>query len=177
MPEAKTMERARRAQRQGKSPSTAAGEFVREEMEHIRQGKHGARSTKQAIAIGLSKARRSGVRLAAPKRGRTSSRTRQQAERDLQKGRSAKSSGRKRSVSPRRSRASTNALKREGRGAASRCALSSQARRSSRQRSRRGAVGQRRPAASKNTRSSRTRASSTGSRKRTGGSTRRSRSQ
>ena len=67
MPERQTLERARRDAREGKAPSTQAGEFVREEMEHIREGKHGARSTKQAIAIGLSKARRAGVKLAAPK--------------------------------------------------------------------------------------------------------------
>ena len=66
MPERKTIERARQAARQGKRPTTQAGEFVREEMEHIREGKHGARSTKQAIAIGLSKARRAGVKLGAP---------------------------------------------------------------------------------------------------------------
>ncbi len=69
MPEQKTIERAREDEREGKSPSTQAGEFVREEMEHIREGKHGARSTKQAIAIGLSKARRAGVKLPPPKRG------------------------------------------------------------------------------------------------------------
>jgi len=68
MPEKRTLERARKAKREGKSPSTQAGEFVREEIEHVREGKHGARSTKQAIAIGLSKARRAGVRLGrAPK--------------------------------------------------------------------------------------------------------------
>ena len=83
MPENKTSERVRRDQAEGKAPSTQAGEFVREEMEHIRQGKHGARSTKQAIAIGLSKARRSGVKLAPPKPGRTSEATREQAKREL----------------------------------------------------------------------------------------------
>jgi hypothetical protein len=83
MPEKQTLERARRDQREGKSPSTQAGEFVREEMHHIREGKHGARSPEQAIAIGLSKARRSGVKLPPPRRGQTSSRTRRQAERDI----------------------------------------------------------------------------------------------
>ncbi|HYY28288.1 MAG TPA: DUF6496 domain-containing protein [Chthoniobacterales bacterium] len=68
MPERKTIERARQAENQGKSASTQAGEFVREEIEHIRQGRHGARSTKQAIAIGLSKARRAGVKLAPPEK-------------------------------------------------------------------------------------------------------------
>ena len=69
MPEKETLERARRDEHEGKSPSTQAGEFVKEEMDHIREGKHGARSTKQAIAIGLSKARRAGVKLPPPKQG------------------------------------------------------------------------------------------------------------
>jgi hypothetical protein len=118
MPEKKTVERARRAKRQGKSASTQAGEFVREEVHHVREGKHGARSTKQAIAIGLSKARRSGVKLGAPKRG--SRKTKQAAARDARAGRSRPST--------RRSRASERALKREPRRAASRKALSRQAR-------------------------------------------------
>jgi hypothetical protein len=67
MPEKKTLERAQEDEREGKAPSTQAGEFVHEEIEHIKQGKHGARSTKQAIAIGLSKARRAGVKLPPPK--------------------------------------------------------------------------------------------------------------
>src|SRR5215470_14027850 len=87
MPEQEVIERAKRDAREGKSPSTQAGEFVREEIRHVREGKHGARSVKQAIAIGLSKARRAGVKLRAPKRGRTSSRVRRQAARDLAKGR------------------------------------------------------------------------------------------
>jgi hypothetical protein len=124
MPEAKTAERARKAQRHGKSPTTAAGEFVREEIEHVREGKHGARSSKQAIAIGLSKARRAGIKLKTPKRGTVSARTRRQAARDRRKG-----STPGRTVSPRRSRASTRALQREGRQAASPRALSAQARR------------------------------------------------
>ncbi|HSB64368.1 MAG TPA: DUF6496 domain-containing protein, partial [Thermoanaerobaculia bacterium] len=74
MPEKKTVERARRDRRQGKAPSTQAGEFVHEEIEHVREGKHGARSTKQAIAIGLSKARRAGVQLPPPKGGKASTR-------------------------------------------------------------------------------------------------------
>src|SRR5258706_4121011 len=82
MPEKKTVERARKAKRQGKAPSTQAGEFVREEMDHIRQGKHGARSTKQAIAIGLSKARRAGVKLPPPARGTVPEKTRQHAKRE-----------------------------------------------------------------------------------------------
>jgi hypothetical protein len=125
MPEKKTLERARKDKREGKAASTQAGEFVREEMEHIRQGKHGARSTKQAIAIGLSKARRAGVRLAPPKKGKTSGRSRKQAERDLATGSSGQT---KRKTSAKRSRAVSNALKREGKSAASKNALSKQAR-------------------------------------------------
>jgi hypothetical protein len=73
MPEKKTLERARKAKRSGKSPSTQAGEFIREEIHHIREGKHGAQSTEQAIAIGLSKARRAGVKLGRPPRARARS--------------------------------------------------------------------------------------------------------
>ena len=83
MPEKETIERTDQDARQGKSPGTQAGEFVREEMHHVREGKHGARSAKQAVAIGLSKARRSGVSLKPPRRGRASARTRKQASRDL----------------------------------------------------------------------------------------------
>jgi len=128
MPEKKTIERARRDKKEGKRPSTQAGEFVREEMEHIREGKHGARSTKQAIAIGLSKARRAGVKLSPPRKGRASTRTRKQAQRDLVRGRS----GRK--ASPARSAASKRALKREGTRAASRSAISRQSRSAARKR-------------------------------------------
>src|SRR4051812_9614789 len=81
MPEKETIKRARKDARRGKSPSTQAGEFVREEMHHVREGKHGARSTKQAIAIGLSKARRPGVKLRPPKKGTASTKTRRSAER------------------------------------------------------------------------------------------------
>ena len=87
MPERKTLERAAQDKREGKAPSTQAGEFVREEMEHVREGKHGARSTKQAIAIGLSKARRAGVKLPAPRKGAASPATRTKAEHDLAAGR------------------------------------------------------------------------------------------
>jgi hypothetical protein len=128
MPEKRTMERAERDKRQGKSASTQAGEFVREEIHHVREGKHGARSTKQAIAIGLSKARRAGVGLRAPRRGRTSARTRRQAVRDIRRGRQ------RRATSPKRSRATEAALRREGRGAGSRGALSQQARAAARRR-------------------------------------------
>jgi hypothetical protein len=87
MPEKATMERAKKDLREGKSPSTAAGEFVREEIEHVREGKHGARSPQQAIAIGLSKARRAGVPLKPPAPGKTSAETRQKAKHDVEKGR------------------------------------------------------------------------------------------
>jgi hypothetical protein len=130
MPEKETIERARRDARQGKSPSTQAGEFVREEIHHIREGKHGARSTKQAVAIGLSKARRAGVKLRPPKKGTTSKETRVSAERAYRKGQS----GTKRRPSAKRSRAVKGALKREGRRAASRKALSRQARSAARRR-------------------------------------------
>src|SRR3954470_23823471 len=99
MPEQATIERARRDAREGKSPSTQAGEFVREEIHHIREGKHGASSTKQAIAIGLSKARRAGVKLKVPKKGTTSEETRRAAARDSRK---AKSGGKKKKTSARR---------------------------------------------------------------------------
>jgi len=88
MPEKDVIERAHRDAEEGKSPSTQAGEFVREEIEHVRQGKHGARSPQQAIAIGLSKARRAGIKLPPPKRGGTSKKVRDQAKRDSAKGRS-----------------------------------------------------------------------------------------
>jgi hypothetical protein len=128
-----TVERAETDLRRGKSASSAAGEFVREEIDHIREGKHGARSAKQAIAIGLSKARRAGVPLPAPKRGKTSERTRKQAQRELQ-------AGPKRSVSAKRSRAATEALEREPESSVSKRALSTQARRAAAKRRRSGAV-------------------------------------
>ncbi len=104
MPEQETLRRARKDRREGKSPTTQAGEFVREEIHHVREGKHGARSTKQAIAIGLSKARRAGVKLGSPPRSAKASTKR-----------SAKSASRNRNRKPsaRRSRAVLNALKRE----------------------------------------------------------------
>src|SRR5215467_10591874 len=97
MPDKQTLERVHEDAREGKSPSTQAGEFVKEEMDHIREGKHGARSTKQAIAIGLSKARRAGVKLGAPRKGRASARTRAHASRDLRKARSRRKTSSKRS--------------------------------------------------------------------------------
>jgi len=132
MPERKTIERARKDRREGKAATTQAGEFVREEMDHIREGKHGARSTKQAIAIGLSKARRAGVKLGAPRKGSVSAEGRRQAARDSARGRS----GLGRKPSPSRSRAVRKALKREGQSAASRTALARQARASARSRGR-----------------------------------------
>ena len=128
MPEKRTLERARQAKREGKSPTSQAGEFVREEMHHIREGKHGARSTKQAIAIGLSKARRAGVKLGAPPEGTTKASTRESA-------RSASRAARHhRKPSGTRSRATLRALKREPQGAASRGALARQARQAARRR-------------------------------------------
>jgi hypothetical protein len=125
MPEQKTLDRAHEDAREGKSPSTQAGEFVRQEMDHIREGKHGARSTKQAIAIGLSEARRAGIDVPASKS--SSPATRKQAKRYLARGRKPKTK-----VSATRSRAVRKALKKEGRAAASPGALSKQARSSAR---------------------------------------------
>ena len=133
MPNKATVKKAKRDLRTGKRPSTAAGEFVREESELVRQGKHGARSSKQAIAIGLSKARRAGVPLKPPRQGQTSERTRRSAARDLATGEGRR---KPRAPSPRRSRASERNLQREGRKAGSRAALSRQAKRSSRSRAR-----------------------------------------
>jgi hypothetical protein len=132
MPEKKTLERARKAKQEGKSPTTQAGEFVREEIEHIREGKHGARSTKQAIAIGLSKARRAGVALKPPRKGETSARTRESAERAYRAGQ--RHPGRK--PSPGRSRGALRVLKREPTSTVSKQALSKQARTAARRRRR-----------------------------------------
>ena len=128
MPDKETLQRAEEDKEEGKAPSTQAGEFVREEIEHVREGKHGARSTKQAIAIGLAKARRAGVKLKPPKKG--SKEMREQAARDLKKGK--RKSTKK---SAKRSRAATRALKREGHSAASKRALSRQARAAAKKRS------------------------------------------
>jgi hypothetical protein len=135
MPEKETIARARKDAKEGKAPTTQAGEFVREEMDHIREGKHGARSTKQAIAIGLSKARRAGVKLAAPKPGQASEQTRKQAQRDVKKGQTDPNA----KPSAKRSRAVTKALKREGHAAASKQALSKQAKSAARKRAARKA--------------------------------------
>jgi hypothetical protein len=116
MPEKETIRRARKDKREGKAPSTQAGEFVREEIDHVREGKHGARSPEQAIAIGLSKARRAGVKLPA------------------RKGTSSKKASSKKRPSAKRSRATRAALKREGRSAASKPALARHARKAAKKR-------------------------------------------
>jgi hypothetical protein len=131
MPEKETIERAREDEREGKSPSTQAGEFVREEMHHIREGKHGARSAKQAIAIVLSKARQAGVDLPPPEKGETSEKTRKSAERAYARGHGKAPRRRK---STKRSKAVEQALEREGTSAASHTALSRQAHAAARKR-------------------------------------------
>jgi hypothetical protein len=131
MPEKAVRRRAQRDKAEGKSASSQAGEFVQEEIHHVREGKHGARSPKQAIAIGLSKARRAGVDLPPPEPGKTSKATRQRAKSDRARGRS----GATRHPSPRRARGSLRALKHEGRTAASRKSLSGQAKSASARRS------------------------------------------
>lgn len=131
MPEQQTLNRARKDREEGKAPSTQAGEFVREEIHHIREGKHGARSAKQAIAIGLSKARRAGVKLPPPRKGTVSEKTRRGAERAYHKSQTRTG----KSPSPKRSRAGLNALKHEGRQAASTQALSKHARSAAKRRS------------------------------------------
>jgi hypothetical protein len=127
MPERRTIERAREDEREGKAPSTQAGEFIREEFHHIREGKYGARSPQQAIAIGLSKARRAGVKLPPPSRGRFSGKVRRQAERDYERGEHGL-----RRVSRTRSRISLSALKRESHRSASTAAISRQMRKAAR---------------------------------------------
>ena len=123
MPDRETVERAREDAREGKSSSTQAGEFVREEIHHVREGKHGARSPQQAIAIGLSKARRAGVKLQPPKGPAA---VREKAEQDVEAGQNPRHK-----TSPKRSRAISGALKRESKRSASRQAVSRQAKRSS----------------------------------------------
>jgi hypothetical protein len=131
MPEKRTLERARRDKRAGKAPTTQAGEFVREEIEHVREGKHGARSAKQAIAIGLAKARRAGVKLAPPAKGKVSEEIREKAKRDLKAGEKHTS----RKPAARRSSGVKRALERERHSSTSTSALSKQTRSSSRKRS------------------------------------------
>lgn len=129
MPEKATLRRAKEDLREGKAPTTAAGEFVHEEIEHIRRGKHGARSPQQAIAIGLSKARRAGIPLKPPAPGKAKASTRKSAERDYRKGQKSRNK-----PSPKRSRAREAALKRESRTSASHQALSRHSRRAARRR-------------------------------------------
>jgi Family of unknown function (DUF6496) len=138
MPEKKTLERARQARREGKRPTTQASEFIREEIHHVRGGKHGAHSTKQAIAIGLSKARRAGVKLGPPPSDVKAATRRSAAY-------ASRAARRHRKPSRTRSRAIVRALRREGHRAASRPALAAQTRQAAR---RRGAAA-RRAAASK----------------------------
>jgi hypothetical protein len=129
MPERETIERAREDAREGKSASTQAGEFVREEIHHVREGKHGARSPQQAIAIGLSKARRAGVKLKAPQ-GPAS--IRKKAKQDIEAGERARHR-----TARKRSQATSGALKGESKKSASRQAVSEQAKRSSAKRGKR----------------------------------------
>jgi hypothetical protein len=131
MPEKATLDKAKEDLHEGKSASTAAGEFVREEIDHVREGKHGARSTKQAIAIGLSKARRAGVPLKPPKAGRVSPKTRTSAKRAYEVGQGRR---KPKAASSKRSRATLGALKREGTRVASRAALSAHAKQVGRRR-------------------------------------------
>ncbi|MGQ0636593.1 MAG: hypothetical protein ACT4QC_18420 [Planctomycetaceae bacterium] len=139
MPRKETVEKARKARREGKSASTQAGEFIKETIDEIRQGKIGARSTTQALAIGLSKARRAGVDLPPPPKGRVSETTRKSATRAYQIGQSDP----KRRVSRKRSQATTRALRREGQMAASHESLSRQAKRQANRRTKaqRSAIG------------------------------------
>ena len=165
MPEERTIRQAKKDAREGKAPSTQAGEFIREEFHHIRQGKHGARSPRQAIAIGLSKARRSGVRLPPPSPGRFSGKVRLQAERDYERGQH-----RDGHVSRARSRAAYGALEREGRRAGSRRAISRQTHAAARRRT----AGERSAAARRAVRTKGRTGLSAAARK--GGRTRRTRS-
>jgi hypothetical protein len=134
MPEKATLQRARRDKRQGKSASTQAGEFVKEQIDRIREGKHGARNTKQAIAIGLSEARRAGVGLKSPRKGSTSTATRRKAAQDSRRGKTHPVRSES-DVSPKRSAATKRALKREPTSTVSRAALSRQAKSAARRRS------------------------------------------
>lgn len=136
MPEEEVLQRAREDAREGKSPSTQAGEFVREEIEHVREGKHGARNVKQAIAIGLSKARRAGVHLPPPGHS-ASPEVRKKAAQDTRRGRRA------RKPSKARSRGTTGALRRESTRSTSKQRLSHQAKAAAR---RRGAAARRKSA-------------------------------
>jgi hypothetical protein len=130
MPEKEVVDRANEDLKEGKSPSTAAGEFVHEEIEHVKEGKHGARSPQQAIAIGLSKARRAGIPLAPPSPGKAKKSTRASAERDYRKGQS----GTTKKISAKRSHAAEGALKKEPRSTVSHKALSAHAKKAAKAR-------------------------------------------
>ena len=134
MPEKETMKRAKADMQECKSPSTAAGEFVREEIDHVREGKDGARSPEQAIAIGLSKARRAGIPLKPPARGKTSEGTRQRAEKDYERGRTEPRTEEEGSTVRGQSR--LKAMQRNPKSSASRSALSQHAKQAARRRSR-----------------------------------------
>ena len=133
MPEKETMKRAKEDLREGKSPSTAAGEFVREEIDHVREGKHGARSPQQAIAIGLSKARRAGIPLKPPAKGKTSESTRHKAEKDYETGQTEPRTGEEGST--KRGSSRLKAMQRESKSSASPSALSQHAKKAARRRS------------------------------------------
>ena len=152
MPEKETIKRAKQDKAEGKAPSTQAGEFVREEIHHVREGKHGARNAKQAIAIGLSKARRAGVKLGLPNPKTTSAATRKKAKQDSARG--------KRRIKPsaKRSRATKSALKREGHSAASSSALARQAHASAMRRGKQSRVTAAKKAAKTRARTSSSRA-------------------
>jgi Family of unknown function (DUF6496) len=135
MPEQKTKERAQAAKRAGKSASTQAGAFVNEQMDHIREGKHGAKSAKQAVAIGLSEARRAGVKMKAPKKGATSEATRKNAIKDSEAGQHKTRRSASTESKAKRSAASTRVLKREGTKAASHASISKQSHASASRRS------------------------------------------
>src|SRR5205085_8097347 len=107
------------------APSTQAGEFVQEELHRIHRGEHGARSPEQAIAIGLSMARRAGVKLKPPRKGKATARTRKSARYAYEAGQHKRKTTRR----PRVARAVSQVLKREPRSTASHKALSSQAKR------------------------------------------------
>jgi hypothetical protein len=119
MPDPEAVKRAKKDKEEGKSASTQAGEFIKAEFDHIREGKHGARSPQQAIAIGLSEARRAGVDLPTPEKGKYSEETREQAKRELEVGDEPNHK-----TNPKRSKATTKALQKEGKNAASHAAIS-----------------------------------------------------
>jgi hypothetical protein len=129
MPEKETIDRAKQDLKEGKSPSTAAGEFVREEIEHVREGEHGVRSPQQAIAIGLSQARRAGIPVAPPSPGKAKQSTRAAAKRDLRKGKAGATES-----STARSQSALTALKKEPRSTVSHEALSRHARKAAKSR-------------------------------------------